>query len=53
VALHSFYDHNGVVNHQPDSQHKTEEREGVDGEAEKRKKDKRPDQRNWNGQERD
>src|SRR6266478_5209599 len=52
VALHAFDDDNGIVYHQADSEHQSEHRKRVDGEAEQRKENKRAHQRDGHGQHR-
>ncbi len=44
VVLHGFHHDDGVVDHQSNGQHQSEERERVDGEAENREDDECADQ---------
>ena len=46
MVLHRFHHHNGVVHHQADGQDQPEQRERIDGEAQQRKDDERPNQGN-------
>ena len=46
VPLHGLHHDDGVVHHQSDRQHQSEQRERVDGESEQREEDERADQRN-------
>ena len=40
VALDALDDHDGVVHHETNGQHKTKQRKGVDGKTKQREKDK-------------
>ena len=52
VVLHRFHHDDGVIDHQADGQHQAEERERVDGEAERRKDNEGADERDRHGQQR-
>src|SRR5580704_12182514 len=50
VVLHPFHDYDGIINHQPYSQHQAEHRKRVDRETEQREDGERPHQRDRHSQ---
>ena len=52
VVLHGFDNDDGIIDHQANGKHETEQRERVDRESERRKNDERSDERNRNREQR-
>ena len=52
VVLDRLHDDDRVVHHEADRQHQAEQRQRVDGKAEQREEDERPDERDRHGQQR-
>ncbi|OPY87337.1 MAG: hypothetical protein A4E71_01078 [Smithella sp. PtaU1.Bin162] len=50
MPFYRLHDNDGIINHQSYGQHKTEERQGINGKSEKREKSKRAEKRYGNGQ---
>ena len=53
VVLHCLDHDDGVIDDKADGQHQSEQRERVDGEAERREDDERADERDRHGEQRD
>ncbi len=53
VVFHRLHHHDGIVHHQPDGQHQSKKRKGIDGEPQHGEDHEGPNQRDRNGEQRD